>query len=163
VNAIVGGWTIAGTGQYRSGSLIQIVTPGNPLGSVTFAPLTKANATGQPIRTGVAATDLDPNNQNIRWLNPAAWAVAPPFSFGSASYYNSQFRNPWLRSENLSVVKRFAIWESVRVTYRADIFNPFNRTDFGGINGTVGNVNFGRPTGAQLGPRNITMGLRAEF
>ena len=49
------------------------------------------------------------------------------------------------------------------MTYRADVFNPFNRTDFGGINGTVGNVNFGRPTGAQLGPRNITMGLRAEF
>ena len=49
------------------------------------------------------------------------------------------------------------------LTYRADIFNPFNRTDFGGINGIVGNPNFGRPTGAQLGPRNITMGLRAEF
>src|SRR5438309_2998528 len=43
VNAIVGGWTITGTGQYRSGSLIQIVTPGNPLSAQTFAALTKAN------------------------------------------------------------------------------------------------------------------------
>jgi hypothetical protein len=163
VNAVVGGWTITGTGQYRSGSLIQILTPGNPLGNLTFAPLTKANSTGSAIRTGASATDLDPNNPNVRWLNADAWAVAPAYTLGSASYYNSQFRNPWLRSENLAIVKSFSIWESVRLTYRADMFNPFNRTDFGGINGTVGNVNFGRPTGAQLGPRNITMGLRAEF
>src|SRR5205085_10827252 len=129
----------------------------------TFAALTKANSTGTPIRTGVSATDLDPNNPSVRWLNPASFAVAPAFTLGSASYYNSQFRNPWLRSENLSIVKRFAIWESVRLTYRADMFNPFNRTDFGGINGTVGNVNFVRSTGAQLGPRTITMGSRAEF
>jgi hypothetical protein len=111
----------------------------------------------------VSSSDLDPNNPNVRWLNAAAWGVAPAYTLGSASYYNNQFRNPWLRSENLAIVKTFSIWESVRLTYRADVFNPLNRTDFGGINGTVGNVNFGRPTGAQLGPRNITMGLRAEF
>ncbi len=163
VNAILGGWTISGTGQYRSGSLIQIVTPGNPLGTQTFAAVTKANATGAPIRTGVSVTDLDPNNPNVRWLNPAAFVVAPAYTLGTASYYNTNVRNPWLRSENFSVVKTFALWESVRVTYRADMFNPFNRTDFGFINATVGNANFGRPTGAQLGPRNITMGLRAEF
>jgi hypothetical protein len=163
VNAVISGWTISGTGQYRSGTLIQIVTPGNPLGTQTFAAVTKANATGQPIRTGVSATSLDPNNPNVRWLTPGSFVIAPAFTLGTASYYNSNFRNPWLRSENLSISKRFAIWESVRFTYRADFFNPFNRTDFGGINGTVGNPNFGRPTGAQLGPRNITMGLRAEF
>jgi hypothetical protein len=163
LDAIIGGWTIAGTGQYRSGSLIQIVTPGNPLGTQTFAAVTKANASGLPIRTGVSSTSLDPNNPNVRWLTPGSFVIAPAFTLGTASYYNGNFRNPWLRSENLSISKRFAIWESVRFTYRADFFNPFNRTDFGGINGTVGNPNFGRPTGAQLGPRNITMGLRAEF
>lgn len=162
-DAVISGWTITGTGQYRSGSLIQIVTPGDPLGTQTFAAVTKANATGVPIRTGVSATSLDPNNPNVRWLNPGSYSIAAPFTLGTASYYNGNFRNPWLRSENLSISKRFTIWESVRFTYRADFFNPFNRTDFGGINGTVGNANFGRPTGAQLGPRNITMGLRAEF
>ena len=77
--------------------------------------------------------------------------------------YDSRFRNPWSRNENIAIVKNLAIWESVRVTYRADAFNIFNRTDFGGINGTIGNANFGRPTGIQVVPRAITMGLRAEF
>ncbi len=76
---------------------------------------------------------------------------------------NFSYGNPWYRGENISIVKNFAIWESVKLTYRADAFNIFNRTDFGGINGTVGNANFGRPSGAQIGPRAITMGLRAEF
>ena len=163
---MVGGWTIAGTGQYRSGGLIQVVTPGNPLGSWIFSPLTKANLTGLPIRTGVSSTDLDPNNPDVRWFNSgnnSPFAVAPAYAFGNTSIYNTHFRNPWYRGENLSIVKNFAIWERGRVQYRADIFNPFNRTDFGGINGTVGNVNFGRPTGAQIGARVVTMGLRLEF
>jgi hypothetical protein len=51
----------------------------------------------------------------------------------------------------------------VMLTYRADIYNVFNRTAFGGVNGTIGNVNFGRPTGPQVGARVITMGLRLNF
>ena len=34
---------------------------------------------------------------------------------------------------------------------------------FGGVNGTVGNAAFGRPSGPQNGARLITMGLRLEF
>ena len=52
---------------------------------------------------------------------------------------------------------------SVDLTYRVDAFNLFNRTSFGGIVGTVGNANFGRPTGPQVGARLITMGLRLDF
>jgi len=71
--------------------------------------------------------------------------------------------NPPILSENISVLKNFMISESVRLQYRADALNAFNRTCFGGINGTVGNANFGRPGGVQLNPRVITMGLRLEF
>ena len=166
VDALAGGWVLSATNQYRSGGLIQIVTPGNPLGSTIFSPLTKANYTGNPIRTGVASTSLDPNNPNVRWFNSgtsAPFAVAPAYTFGSTGMYNGAFRNPWFRQENFSIVKSFRFWESVMLTYRADAFNIFNRTSFGGVNGTVGNVNFGRVTGAQNGARAITMGLRAEF
>ena len=52
---------------------------------------------------------------------------------------------------------------TVDVLYRADAFNLFNRTNFGGINGTIGNVNFGRPSAPQVGARLITMGVRVEF
>ena len=166
VNAIAGGWVISDIHQYRSGGLIQVQTPGNPLGpGVIFSRVTNGNVTGNPIRTGVSRTDLDPN-QDIRWFNSGAnapFALASPYTLGNAALYYGAFRQPPVLIDNISVVKTFALAESIRLQYRADAFNAFNRTDFGGVNGTVGNANFGRPSGVQLLPRAITMGLRLEF
>jgi hypothetical protein len=166
-NLIVGGWVISSAHQYRSSGLIQVLTPGNPLGSgQIFSRLTKANLTGNPIRTGVSRGDLDPNNPNVRWFNYGAnspFVAAPAYTLGNAASYYSDFRNPPVLNENISIVKNFAFWESVRLQYRADAINAFNRTCFGGINGTVGNADFGRPGGVQVGPRIITMGLRLEW
>jgi hypothetical protein len=64
-------------------------------------------------------------------------------------------------------VKRTTLWQNdknpVVLIYRADGFNIFNRNNFGGVVGTVGNTNFGRPTGVVGSNRLITMGLRLEF
>ena len=83
-----------------------------------------------------SVVQLDPN---------VPFTAAAPYTLGNASIYYSDFRNPPFLSENISVVKDFMFTESIRLQYRADAFNAFNRTDFGGINGTVGNPNFGRP------------------
>ncbi|MGH9720413.1 MAG: TonB-dependent receptor domain-containing protein, partial [Bryobacteraceae bacterium] len=168
VNVFVSGWTIAGAQRYYSGNLIQLSTPGNPLGNgVLFAPQTKANLGSGPIRTGIGRTTLDPNNPTTRWFNPAAFAAAAPFTLGTAASFHDDFRQPPIFIENLSIVKRTKLWENERnpivLTYRADAFNLFNRTNFGGVVGTVGNANFGRPTAPQQNPRFITMGLRLEF
>ena len=166
-NLIVGGWVISAAQQYRSSTLIQVQTPGNPLGAgQIFSRITNANITGNPIRTGVSRLDLDPNNPDVRWFNSGAsspFAVAAPYTLGNAALYYGSFRNPPVLSENISIVKNFAITETIRFQYRADAFNAFNRTDFGGVNGTIGTMNFGRPSGIQLGPRAITMGLSLEW
>jgi hypothetical protein len=167
-NLLASGWTVSTAHVYRAGTLIRLVTPGNPLGNgVIFAQATKANLTGAPISTGVDRTSLDPNDPNSRWINPAAFAAAPLYSLGTAAFYQNSFRNPMFMDERLSIVKRTTLWNNDRnpvvLTYRADAFNLLNRTAFGGIVGTVGNANFGRPTGPQNGSRIITMGLRLTF
>ena len=162
----VGGWVVSGTQVYRSGGLIQVVSATNQLATTIFAPIQKAIFTGSPIRSGVGAGDLDPDSSTNRWFNygsNAPYMNAPAYTLGSASIYDTRFRNPWYRSENLSLAKSFMIWESVRFSYRADAINLFNRTVFGGINGTIGNANYGRATAAQVAARVITMGLRLEF
>lgn len=168
VNGLVGGWTIAAANNYRKGTLIWLTTPGNPLGNgVLFAPATKANIGTGPIRTGIDRTTLDPNNPATRWFNAAAFTAAPNFTLGNAAFYHNDFRQPAVFSENLSIVKRTTLWQNdknpVVLVYRADGFNIFNRTNFGGVVGTIGNANFGRPTGQQVVARIITMGLRLEF
>ncbi len=167
-SALASGWTIASAQRYLNGTLIQLTTPGNPLGNgVLFAPQTKANIGAVPIRTGVDRTTLDPNNPTSRWFNPGAFTAAPQFTLGTAAFFHNDFRQPPLFSESVSIVKRTTLWENDRnpivLTYRADAFNLFNRTNFGGVVGTVGNANFGRPTAVQNGSRIITMGLRFEF
>jgi hypothetical protein len=166
-NLVVGGWAISGVQQYRSGTLLQIKTDGNPLGSgVLFAPVTKANFTGKAIRTGQSATSMDPNNANSRWFNygtNAPFSAAPAYTMGSTAMYDTRFRNPWFRRENVSISKDFAFSERLILRYRADMMNIFNRSDLGNINATVGNANFGRPQSAMEGGRYISMGLKLEF
>lgn len=168
VNAVVSGWTIASVQRYTSGNLIQLVTPGNPLGNgVLFAGVTKANTTGQPIRTGIDRNGLDPNNPETRWFNASAFTTAAPFSLGTAAFFQNDFRQPPVLNENIGIVKRTTLWQNdlnpIVLILRADAFNALNRTAFGGVVGTLGNANFGRPTGPQVGARLITMGLRLEF
>ncbi|MBI3207546.1 MAG: TonB-dependent receptor [Candidatus Solibacter usitatus] len=165
---LASGWTVSSAQVYRKGTLIWLTTPGNPLGNgVLFAPVTKANLGSGSIRTGVDRTTLDPNNPNSRWFNTNAFTTPAQFTMGTAAFYQNDFRQPSAFTENLSIVKRTTLVNldknPIVLLYRADAFNLFNRTNFGGVVGTVGNANFGRPTGPQVGARIITMGLRLEF
>lgn len=165
---IVGGWTISGLAQYASGTLIALSTPVGELGNGgLFTNFRKANLTGQDIRTSVARTDLDPNNPSTVWLNRAAFAIPGSYQFGTANRYQNDMRNPMRMTERMAIIKRTKLRlpaeRTVDFEYRADCNNCFNRTNFGGIVGTLAAANFGRPTGVQNGGRLITMGLRMTF
>jgi hypothetical protein len=172
LNKVVGGWTAAGLGQYRSGALIELTAPSNNLAaSYIGEPLTKAIATGAPLKTHIATNTLDPNNPATRWFTTTASGTSASFNdtplgtLGNASIYQSGFRQPWYRYEAISLNKNVGIYGEGRVylRYSINVFNPFNRTSFAGINGTITSANFGRPTAAYDAPRNISMGLRLYF
>ena len=167
MNALVSGWNMSGAQRYYTGNLIQLVTPGNPLATTLFSTATKANLGTGPIRTDLGYDSLDPNNPSARWFNASAFSAAAPFTLGNAALYYSDFRQPMIAFENIAFAKRTVLFANdknpIELQYRADAFNLFNRTRFGGINGTVGNANFGRATAPQVGARAITMGLRLTF
>jgi hypothetical protein len=144
-----------------------LVTPGNPLGALLGSTVTKANLGSGAIRTSTSAGDLDPINENSRWFNAAPFSNAPAFTLGRAALYHDDFRQPAVFTENVGLSKRTTLWNNeknpVVLSYRADAFNLFNRTRFGGVNGAIGNLAFGRPSGPQVGARAITMGLRLSF
>lgn len=169
-NALIGGWTIAGLHQYRSGMMVLINAPTNTLGQgVLFTPQLRVNTTGAPIRTGVDRKDLDPNNPNVRWINRDAFAVPGQYEFGNAAPYLNDLRNPAFFTENISLIKRTKIGERFNIETRADVSNLFNRTTFGGTTNTTGiNVNlndpnFGRITGTQQLPRVVQAVLKVNF
>ena len=100
-NLAVGGWTIASAHQYRSSSLIQVQTPGNPLGpGELFSRITKANVTGSPIRSGINRGDLDPNNPNTRWFNypNVPFTAAAPYTLGERLHLLQRLPQPAISS-----------------------------------------------------------------
>ena len=160
---ILGGWTVAATHQYRSGTLLSVNAP-NTLGQgVLFSARTRPNVTGQAFRTSTGADSLDPNNPESRWLSPDAFAAPAPFTLGNAANFYNEVRNPSFFSENLSIVKRIPVKEMLHVEYRLAIWNLFNRTLFGNINTDLSSPGFGLATGSMLAPRFVQMGLRLSF
>jgi outer membrane receptor protein involved in Fe transport len=167
LNLLIGNWTIAAAQNYRNGAPIQISAP-NTLGSgVLFSRFKKANRGPDPVRLDIDRTALDPNNPSIRWFGPNAFVQPGQFELGTVASYLREFRQPPVFEENVSLQKRLQFPvradRTVDLVLRADAFNIFNRTNFGGVVAAVGNPNFGRVTGPQQSPRIITMGLRLEF
>jgi hypothetical protein len=182
VDAVIGGWTVGFIGRYVTAGPIDVVAPNTLNVGTLFTQYKKANLSGVPIRTGIDRKTLDPNNPSVRWFgctpeavagqtgrfqcaaNSTPFSIPGEFEFGSAAQFIGAFRNPPIFTENISIVKQFNLKGDgrVRFIYRADIFNLFNRTNFG-VNGTIGNADFGKATGPQQGARIITMGGRLEF
>ena len=183
LNKLVGDWTAAGLGQYRTGALIELLNPQNNLSTYLDWPETKVTATGAALKTGVANSSLDPNNPSSRWFttttspaaitatNPtgatgsASFAVTPVGVLGNQAWYDNQLRQPWYRYEAISLNKNIGIYGEGKVylRYTINVFNPFNRTGFGGVNGTINSSNFGRATGVADAARAMSMGLRLYF
>ena len=189
VNGFLGGWTLAGLGQYRTGTLIELVSPTNNDSTLMGWQITKANFTGAAIRNRIPDSSLDPDNPSIRWFNTtnsaaaitttnptgvtgsAAFVQAPPGTLGNASLYQNQYRQPWYRYEAVSLNKLIAIWGEGKVSLRYTLYvaNPFQRTGFGGItsgsntSSSINSINFGKSTGPADGARQMSMGLRLYF
>lgn len=160
---LVSGWKFSALQQYESGSLLLITVP-NSLGSgVLYSDNTFPEITGAPFRTDTLRKDLDPNNPATVWINPKAYAQPAPYTFGNASRYYGNVRQPMSLVENFSLAKRTQIKESLGLEYRVETANPFNRTEFGSIQTSTTASNFGRPTNATYSPRTIQMSLKLVF
>lgn len=173
-NALLGGWTVSGAQRYYTGNLIQISTPGNPLGAQIFSHYTKAVRNALPIRTNLQNGSLDPGIPGNLWFNSGAFSSAPAFTLGNAALFYDDFRQPMIAFENVTLMKKTTLFANeknpVVLTWQANAFNLFNRTRFGvngglafDAQGRLNNAAFGRATGPQVGARAITMGLRVEF
>jgi hypothetical protein len=114
VEQIVGNWSVAGIQNYESGVPIGLSTP--------------ANLTGQPIRTpGINCGNLNPlDPTRDRYLNPAAFAPAAPFTLPTTIQLGGINTCGFL-NENISVIKQIPITERIRVNFNAEFFNAFNR------------------------------------
>lgn len=112
---------------------------------------------------------------------PCSWERQTMDCFGNAGS-GSTFKVPtWMNNWDLTFAKSFRIKEQRELTFRAEMYNIFNHTQFSSINSTIqydlvsyqnwiqgrgdlvqSNTQLGRYTGTQT-PRRMAMSLRFQF
>lgn len=171
---IAGGWRVSSINLYASGTPVgisssyslPIYAPGDS-GATRLAPYVSSYSGWQPSYSGSFDPSVD------RFLTAYGTGPFPLQGTGTAlnEIGNDTRYNPKLRlfpnlTENMSLTKTFPIHESIRMEFRAEAFNVFNRVRFGTGSTQLQNQSFGVLTGSgsQLNtPRNLQLALKLYF
>jgi hypothetical protein len=163
---IVGGWTLTGIHNYRSGGTLSV-----------FDGRINRDGTGFPFRPdvveGVDPIIFDGSHVDLvrgtPYLNPAAFAVQPlspqgvPSRPGTAPPVLLDARGPAFYSEDLGLMKRFAAGGERSFEFRVDLINALNRSGVGGPNTDISSPNFGRIFSVGIGARRLQISARMTF
>lgn len=135
VGALLGGWQVNFIYGYQGGQPFTILCPVTTAAGLTcFAPLVQ----GQKLYSG-------PHNYK-QWLNPSAFSQpALATQIGQTDYSvlgggGQQARGPGFNNLDSSVFKYFNFTETVRLQFRAEVFNTTNTPQF--AQPASGNLNF---------------------
>jgi Carboxypeptidase regulatory-like domain len=155
---IVGGWTFSGIQSYGSGTPLSLsVVNTLPI----FNGLLRPNVvSGIPQRGTIGSGGFDPGRDF--WINQAAFVAPAPFTFGNAGRYIN-LRGPASLSESFAILKNTFMTERMRLQFRAEFANPFNRVVFSSPDTNLSSTTFGRILSQSNSPRNLQLGLKLNF
>jgi hypothetical protein len=153
-NQTLGGWRL---------SAVQVYASGFPLGVTRNAPLPISNGQNRAYITtydwkSSYSGRFDPNVDT--YLNAAAFPVQPVGVLGNATRYNPIVRGFPGLNENVSLGKSFHFVERMRLDFRAEAFNIFNRTVFSSPNTNLNSNSFGLVTGQSNSARQMQLALK---
>jgi hypothetical protein len=116
-DAFAGGWEVSQIATFKSGL---------PL-SINGADIASYGGNPRPDVVG----PVHVANQSIHeWFNTGAFAYAPYGTFGTAPRYFSYLRGPGFQNWDTAIMKNWQIKESMRLQFRAELFNTFNHAQF---------------------------------
>lgn len=157
IGKIIGGWEFTAIHQYASATPI-VLTATNTL------PL--FNGALRPNATPGVSREASYSNFNPavnRYINPAAFSVPAPFTFGNSARSFTDLRGPFNYNESWGALKRTQIGERMTLEFRTEFFNVFNRTVLAAPASNISQANFGLISGQANTPRQGQMALKLVF
>lgn len=155
LGAVIGGWSLGVIAEFRTGSPFGVVEQTNR--SNAFSHSQRPNLLGDPT--------LSAGRSKAERL--AQWFDTSLFEAPGAGVFGNGPRNiccgPGFAVVDVSIQKRFAVTEGVRLEFRADFFNIANHANFSIPERRHGNSGFGRVRGTIGTGRQTQLGLRLEF
>ena len=158
-NAIVGGWTVSPIMTLHTGFPLALYTnASDPTGTGSRGLRPDCNGTNTvlgrspaPAGTGGGYLWFDPNNYSD-----------PTTTFGTCAPQLGGLRGPGFYNWDISLQKNFQITERIRMQFRSDFLNAFNRVNLAVPNTTV-NVSTTGVIQASQPARNIQFALKLFF
>jgi hypothetical protein len=149
--ALLGGWSVGGIMNARSGlpidvritrpDVVYVDGAGNVFSSAAADRTALINTPGGGASRGVRRPDLVPGvdpfvtDGGLVFLNPAAFTTPKPGTYGNLT--RNELHGPKFRQVDLVLAKRFPTGGRSNLEFRAEIFNVFNFTNFGNPVGTL--------------------------
>ena len=134
---VIGGWQVAGITEFQIGLPMQITQSNNTGGF-----------TGSQRPNQVAKAALPRGERTTqRYFNTDAFVAAPQFTLGNAPRF--PLHAPGINNWDLSIFRNFKFNERFNIQFIGQLFNAFNHPNFNAPNTTIGNINYGKITGAQ--------------
>ena len=101
-----------------------------------------------------------------QYFNTSCFVIPPSFAFGNESRTDPNLRGPGIANYDFALAKKTAITERYNLEFRGEVFNVFNRVQFGMPNRVAtpaANATFGQITTTANDPRLIQLALRLKF
>jgi hypothetical protein len=159
VNGTLGGWGIEGITTLQSGFPLQFGTNTNLTNSYGGGSRPNYVAGCNKQVLGRAQSRLN------EWFNTACFTAPPAFTFGNEPRYDPQLRAAGQATWDTSAFKNIPLLpeRKLDLQFRTEIFNVFNRVQFGYPGQIQGNSNFGIVTTQLNQPRLIQFALRLNY
>jgi len=155
LNALVGGWSLGGIVELRSGAPYAITEQTNRLNSFS------SSQRSHQLRSADLPSGR-PRAELVRqWFDTTAFAFPGAGVLGNAS--RSPGRGPGLANVELSLLKNWRFKERAALQLRGEFFNLLNRPNFGLPNGQRGNPAFGQINSTVGDGRVVQLGLRLTY
>ena len=141
LDALIGGWNLAGTATWHSGTLL--------------------NFGGMVVSGDPTISNPGPNG----WFNTSVFSILPAYTRRTNPWYYSGIRGPKYFNIDGTLNKDFSITEKIKFQLHMDAFNATNNMNYNNPNMTVGSSQFGKSTDiySQDFGRRLQLGLRLQF
>jgi hypothetical protein len=97
------------------------------------------------------------------WFNTKAFADPAPYTFGNESRLDNTLRNSGVANWDIAVSKKTPLSEKLTFDFKTEMFNAFNRTQFGDPSTNTDGGSFGRVSSTVGNPRLIQFSARFSF
>jgi hypothetical protein len=155
---LASGWGINGIDTFQSGVPLVITNAINNSYSLNNGTQRPNVVPGCTLNTSGSA----PSRIN-NWFNTACFTQPAPFTFGDAAREFANLRGAGINNFDFALFKDTNLTERMRLQFRAEFFNLWNRVQFGEPGQSFGAPGFGVVSSQLNQPRLVQLSLRMEF